>query len=292
MADLEVSQALRVTGDRRRAEDWSLALASAGIDSRIDQGRDGWAVSVRERDVGRAQAVLDAFEDENPPRLAPPAEPVAARTARGAIVVAALLCAFFVVTGPRAADRYWFERGGAMASRIAAGELWRTVTALTLHADFPHILTNAATLVLFGTSLCGLIGTGTAVWLMLLSGATGNWLTAMLRGAPHSAVGASTAIFGAVGGLAAIEMARRRRGEPVSVWRAWAPIAAGLALLGFLGTSPQSDVLAHLFGFAVGAGLGAVAARAQPLRDRAGLQAALSIAALLVVIGCWLLAVR
>jgi membrane associated rhomboid family serine protease len=291
MADLEVSQALRVTPDRRRADDWALALASAGIDSRIDQAPGGWTVSVRGRDLGRAHAVLDAFEDENPPRSAPPPEPIAARTAYGAVVVAVLLCAFFVVTGPRQADRYWFERGGAMASRIAAGELWRTVTALTLHADFPHILTNAATLVLFGTSLCGLVGTGVAMWLMLLSGAGGNWLTAMLRGAPHSAVGASTAIFGAVGGLAAIEMVRRRRGEPVSVWRAWAPIAAGLGLLGFLGTSPQSDVLAHLFGFAVGAALGVVAVRAQPGRDRAGVQAVLSIAALLVVIACWLLAV-
>jgi membrane associated rhomboid family serine protease len=291
MADLEVSQALRATADRRRADDWSLSLASAGIDSRIDHAREGWTVSVRERDAARAHAVLDAFEDENPPRPAPAVEPPAARTAYGAVAVAALLCAFFVVTGPREADRYWFERGGAMASRIAAGELWRTVTALTLHADFPHILTNAATLVLFGTSLCGLVGTGVALWLMLLSGAGGNWLTAMLRGPPYSAVGASTAIFGVVGALAAIEMARRRRGEPVSAWRAWAPIAAGLGLLGFLGTSPQSDILAHLFGFAVGAGLGVVAVRLQPLRDRTGVQASLSIAALLVVVVCWLLAV-
>lgn len=292
MADLDVSRALRVTADRRRADDWSLALASAGIEARIDHGGDGWTVSVGERDVGRAHAVLDAFEDENPPRAVPPPEAVAARAAYGAVVVATLLCAFFVVTGPRQGEPYWFERGGAMASRIAGGELWRTVTALTLHADFPHILTNAATLVLFGTSLCGLVGTGVAVWLMLLSGAGGNWLTAMLRGAPYSAVGASTAIFGAVGSLAAIEMARRRRGEPVSAWRAWAPIAAGLGLLGFLGTSPQSDVLAHLFGFAIGIGLGIAAARFQNLRDRTGVQAALSIAALLVVIACWLLALR
>jgi len=291
MADPDV-QALRVTPDRRRADDWALALASAGIDSRIDQTADGCAVVVRGSDWRRADAVLAAFDAENRPASAPVAEPSAAPTSYGALAVAVILCAFFVVTGPRDADRYWFERGAAVASRITSGELWRTVTALTLHADFPHILTNAATLILFGTSLCGLLGAGSAVWLMLLSGAAGNWLTAMLRGAPHSAVGASTGIFGGIGGLAAIELVRRRRGASVSAWRAWAPIAAGLALLGFLGTSPESDVLAHLFGFAVGALLGALAVRAQPLRDRRGLQVALCAAAAVVVIACWLRALR
>lgn len=284
--------ALRVSADRRRADDWALALSSAGIDSQLDTTDDGWVIAVREHDAGRAHAVLDAFEDENPPRAAVAADTPAPRTTYGAAVVAALLCAFFVVTGPRHPNRFWFERGAAMASRIETGELWRTVTALTLHADFPHILSNALTMLIFGTSLCGLVGTGVAMWVMLLAGAGGNWLTSVLRGVPHNAVGASTAIFGAVGALAAIEMVRRSRGEAVSAWRAWAPIAAGLALLGFLGTSPTSDVLAHLFGFAVGAALGTVAVRAQPLRDRAGLQAALSLSALLVVISCWLLAIR
>src|SRR4029450_818911 len=98
------------------------------------------------------------------------------QTSYGAAVVAVLLCAFFVVTGPRGGEPYWFERGAAVASRIAAGEIWRTVTALTLHADFPHILTNAATLVLFGTSLCGLIGGGSGGWRMRVSGGAGKRL--------------------------------------------------------------------------------------------------------------------
>lgn len=291
MADREASQALRVAPDRRRADDWALALASAGIDSRIESGPAGSALYVGAADRTRAAAVLDAFDAENPPRPILPSEVTEQRPARGAIVLAVMLCAFFVVTGPRDAGSHWFERGSAVASRIAAGELWRCVTALTLHADFPHILSNVATLLIFGTSLCGLLGTGVSVWVMLLSGAAGNWLTAALRGAPHSAVGASTGIFGAIGALAAVQLVLRRRGAQVSAWRAWTPIAAGLGLLGFLGTSPESDVLAHLFGFVCGAGLGVVAIRAQPLRHRFAVQAALSLAALLVVIVCWLVAV-
>src|SRR5262245_52343480 len=290
MPDADATAILRVTPDRRRADDWALALASAGIDSRIDPAANGCALLVRSADRDRADRVLTAFDVENPSRPALAVESPAQPMPNGALILAVLLCAFFVVTGPRDADRYWFERGSAVASRIAAGELWRTVTALTLHADFPHILTNAITLIVFGTSLCSLLGTGVAVWVMLLSGAIGNWLTAILRGAPSSAVGASTGIFGAIGALAAIQLMRRRRGAPISPWRAWAPLAAGLALLGFLGTSPQADVLAHLFGFAVGAGLGLGAMRAESYRIGPGVQIALCLAAALLTTTCWALA--
>jgi membrane associated rhomboid family serine protease len=288
---VRIDGTLRVTSDRRRADDWGLTLASAGILSRIDWTPDGYALSVRDADRRRADRVLAAFDAENEPRPAP-SEPHEQRVSYGAVVAAVALCAFFVVTGPRDAGGYWFDRGAATASRIAGGEYWRTVTALTLHADFPHILSNAATMIIFGTSLCGLVGTGTGLWLMLLSGAAGNWLAALLRGAPYSAVGASTAIFGAIGALAAVQLMRRRRGVPVSAWRAWAPIAAGLALLAFLGTAPQTDVLAHLFGFGVGAGLGAAVMRARGPWQHGGLQTALSLAAVLVVVACWLLAIR
>ena len=290
MEHSDAGQPLRVTPDRRLADDWALALASAGIDTRLDWSTQGYVLTVRDTDRQRADAVLDAFDDENRHQDSAGSDRFEIGTSSAAVVIAALLCAFFVVTGPRDAGGEWFQRGGAIASRIRAGELWRTVTALTLHADFPHVLSNALTLLIFGGALCGLVGVGIGVWLMLVSGATGNWITALVRGPPYNAVGASTAVFGAVGALAAIQLVRRRRGASVPAWRVWAPIAAGLALLGFLGTAPESDVLAHLFGFAVGALLGLGAARAEGLRDRRGLQLTLALGGLLVVVACWLLA--
>jgi membrane associated rhomboid family serine protease len=265
----ETPQACRVTSDRRRADDWVLALASAAIDARLDWGPAGYMVLVRGADRARADAVLDAFDAENRPR------PVAAEVgapgfSRGAIAVAVLLCAFFVVTGPRDAGSVWFARGSSVAARVAAGELWRCVTALTLHADFPHIVTNAVTLVLFGTALCAMLGTGIAVWLMLLSGAAGNWLTAVLRGAPYGAVGASTAIFGALGALAAVQVVRRRRGAPVPIWRALMPVAA----LDCSASSARrrNPTLAHCSGSASGLfGLVAVRRMSRPDRDSIGL---------------------
>ena len=148
----------------------------------------------------------------------------------------------------------------------------------------------SGSMIIFGSALFGLVGAGAGVWLMLISGAAGNWLTATLHGASHRAVGASTAIFGSLGALAAIQLVRRRRGAPISAWRAAAPMAAGLALLGFLGTSPDSDVLAHLFGFAIGAVLGALVVFVPNLREHRRLQAVLAFTAAAVVVGCWLMA--
>jgi membrane associated rhomboid family serine protease len=115
-------------------------------------------------------------------------------------------------------------------------------------------------------------------------------LSAEVHGAPYGSVGASTGIFGAIGALAALQMVRRRRGIRTSAWRVWAPIAAGLGLLGFLGTSPNADLLAHVFGFGVGALLGLIAAPLEAYRARTTLQFTLAAAALLVVLGCWLIA--
>lgn len=282
---------LRDTLDRRRADDWALALASAGIDSRIDATGAGYRILVPAAERLRADRVLDAFDAENrPPASTEPASHDADEFSFAAIVVTVLLCIAFVITGPGEWEGVWFTRGAATAWRINQGEWWRAVTALTLHANFPHIVANAATLMIFGTPLCGLVGAGVGIWVLLLAGTAGNWLNAALRGAAHSAVGASTAIFGGIGALAAIQLIRRRRGAPVSALKAWAPLAAGLGLLGFLGTAPDSDVLAHLFGFAVGVLLGPAALRAAAWREHAALQLALSLAAALVVVACWIAA--
>ncbi|MGH7785503.1 MAG: rhomboid family intramembrane serine protease, partial [Candidatus Binatia bacterium] len=167
---------VRSTPERPRADEWMLALASAGIEARLDWSpQGGYALVVHEAEAGRAGAVLDAYEEEN--RVAPPAPPPPEwGPTYGAITAAVVLCVFFVVTGPRSPDSIWFDRGGSNAARLGDGEWWRAVTALTLHADFPHVLGNAVVLLIFGTSLCALVGPGAGLWLMLLAGAGGNLL--------------------------------------------------------------------------------------------------------------------
>jgi len=71
-------------------------------------------------------------------------------------------------------------------------------------------------------------------------------------------LGASTAVFGAVGILAAFSMARNRH---LPHGRRHHPMAAALALLALLGTEgKETDLGAHLFGFIFGALLGVAAA--------------------------------
>lgn len=273
-------------GDRRQADEWALVLASAGTASRVEQTTRGWAVLVAEGNATRASGVLSAYDADS--RATP--TPVEAFTEYGpsvvAIVVAVLLIAFYLHTGPRTLAGVWFLAGSASASRILGGESWRAVTALTLHANLPHVLGNAVALCVFGTAVVRAVGPGVGLWLLLLAGSGGNLLNAILRQSGHSSVGASTAVFGSLGILGALQMVRRRRGHAAG-WRAWTPIAAALAILALLGTGTDSDVLAHLFGFVTGSALGGLIAITLPQPMPSATQWPLVAGAALVVAACW-----
>jgi membrane associated rhomboid family serine protease len=93
-------------------------------------------------------------------------------------------------------------------------------------------------------------------WLLvLLAGAAGNGLNALLHQSRHLAIGASTAVFGAIGILGAIQFWGKWR-LPGQRLRALLPLGAGIALLGFLGAGRHTDLMGHLFGFIAGIGLG------------------------------------
>jgi len=287
MEDL-AGTAVRVTPERHRADEWAMVLAAGGIPHWLRPRLDGWAVVVAARDADAAREALDAYDLENITDTAgasgDPAPPVRGATALG-IAVGLLLIGFFVVTGARANRSAWFERGGADAERIVAGEWWRTVTALTLHADAPHVVGNAAASVLLVGAACHQFGPGVGLWLVLLAGTGGNALTAVAYGTHHDSVGASTAMFGAIGILAATRVMSRGQ-YPVARER-WMIVAASLALLALLGASPDADLLAHLFGLLLGGALGVAASPVLRWRLRPPTQWALDVAVLTFVVGAW-----
>src|SRR2546422_77362 len=102
----------------------------------------------------------------------------------------------------------------------------------------------------------------------------------------HDSVGASTAMFGAIGILAATRVVSR--GRHPAARKLWMVGAASLALLALLGTSPGSDLLAHLFGLLLGGALGLAAAPALRRPLRPPVQWALAVAVLAAVVGAWL----
>ncbi|HET7340779.1 MAG TPA: rhomboid family intramembrane serine protease, partial [Methylomirabilota bacterium] len=168
-------------------------------------------------------------------------------------------------------------------------EWWRALTALTLHADGVHVLGNAVGLALLLTAACLDLGSGVALCLVLLAGVAGNALTALVHRAGHVSVGASTALFGAIGLLAAVRVLAPRR-VGLRATRPWVVAGAVLVLLALLGTAPNADLLAHLFGLLAGAALGAVGALTLRWRVPAAVQWLLVAAAGAAVAGAWRLA--
>ena len=283
---------LRMTGDHRLADEWELVLLAQGLSPSLRRTSDGFVLSVPEEQLDAARASLSAYEQENPQKLAERIEPIDPGSVLAGIALALMLLLFFFVTVQGLPALSWFARGSADAQRIIEGELWRTVTALTLHADVAHVLSNAVAAALFFSAVSSMLGAGVGGALVLLAGAAGNLANAFLHGSPHVAIGASTAVFGAVGMVGALGMRRRRR-KVLSRWRAWLPMAAALALLGMLGSGGERvDIWAHLCGLVVGVVLGILIAAVAPRAPKASIQWACGTGAIAVIAYCWLLAFR
>jgi len=284
--------AVRVTPERHRADEWAVVLAAGSIPHRLRLRLDGWALIVAAHDAEAAREALDAYDRETTADTAEVADdsvaPIRGAAALG-VAIGLLLVGFFAVTGTWASRSVWFERGDANAERIVTGEWWRTITALTLHADAPHLISNAAASVVLVWAITDQLGPGVGLWLLLLAGAGGNALTAIAHGAHHDAVGASTALFGAIGILAATRVVSGGR-RPAGRKR-WIVVAASLALLALLGTSPDADLLAHLFGLLLGGIMGVATTLMLRRPLPAPAQWILVVAALASVIGAWLRAI-
>lgn len=256
----EVLPRRAATPDKRQAKLWALVLDSRSIPCCIEYDGTAWKLLVPPEQLASASNELTLYEEKN--RSWPPGLPAAGKMIENTlptVSVLILLATFhnlallgLSIPGQGIIDLN--EIGAAHAAKIVAGEWWRLVTALTLHADLPHLLSNLTIGGVFIILLCRELGSGLA-WSMLLgSGVLGNLLNAWLQSPLHRSVGASTAVFGAVGLMAAISAVRYRH----HLQRHWLiPVAAGLALLAILGTEGKhTDLGAHLFGFGFGALLG------------------------------------
>lgn len=257
-------------------------LASQGIACELRPERGRWLLRVAPAQRERALDLLARWENENALRPEPTLSAGPLRASRAGIAIAAALLLFAAFTGPAARGTHWFRRGAADASALLAGELWRAVTALTLHVDAAHVISNALASAIFLGWLGQRVGSGAAVALVLAAGALGNLANALWQGGAHRSVGASTALFGALGILSGLE-AGRRWFAGIRVARAWLPLAAGLALLAMLGTGRGSDIGAHVFGLISGGVLGAAISRAAGI-PAPGTHQALAWAISLVVV--------
>jgi rhomboid protease GluP len=290
---IEAGRYPRLSQARTRA----LVVAAGQWPYRIQREGRQWVLLVEERSHAAALRELAAFEAEERERPDPPSSLPGEKISTVSLYVAAwILGAFFMAQkfGPP----HWVEAGVAESRAILHGQWWRTITALTLHADPPHLIANLATGLLFAAFLIPRLGTGLAWLAILMSGALGNAVNAWgYRGETHDSIGASTACFGALGILVGVELAARLRdAHRRSLWQLVLPVGAGFALLAYLGVGDEAkniDYMAHCWGFLVGGGMG-VLATALRVKERTptALQPWAATFTVVLVAVAWLLAVR
>src|SRR5512143_1093404 len=275
--------------DEVRANELALVLLARGIAYERRSGDVGVELWVPVGSAAAAAAELGQYRRENARRVgARPLEFVGPGWPGVAAYLVVLLTAF-VAARESLLGLDWYGAGRLQAGAVSAGELWRTVTALTLHVEFDHLGGNLAFGAFFGWFVGRHLGVGVGWLTVLLAGAGANALSARAQAPDHRAPGASPAVFAALGMLAAYTW--RRGFWRDTPWRARiAPIVAGLGLLAFTGTGGENtDLGAHLFGFCVGFGGGLALARwltVVRLRNRR-LQAGCAAAALVAVVAAW-----
>ena len=233
--------------------------------------RDGreYTLRVEEAACERVAAALEEFEsDERARPAAREMEPL--RVPKFALMILLLVMAacYRVQTG---LPRELIESGVADDTAIRHGEWWRTFTALTLHGNTEHLVSNLSLAVFVFAFVLWRFGVGCGLLGIVLGGALGNGLNVLAHfSRPHLSLGSSTALFAGLGLLAGAEIfARLAHRGPQSGWRIIVPVGAGLAFLSIYGgggAKPDGttildagnvDVLAHLFGLLAGVVLGA-----------------------------------
>ena len=242
-------------------------LEARGIEHETAEDENSWVLSVPVEIRHRAYEELSRYSVERGVKRSVPEVRAAAcgrRLGLFVYVLILLLTAYCAGNATFGAD--WLSLGALDAG--ARGEWWRAVTALTLHLDQEHLLGN----VLFG-AVAGTAASrcwdrashGQASW------ARQRWQTTLrfsITPITHRAVGASTAVFAALGLLSGMAW-RQRLTLRERLWYRWAPLIAGICLLTLLGTgSAHVDVLGHALGFLFGLGVGWIYARSGVSNNR------------------------
>ena len=148
---------------------------------------------------------------------------------------------------------------------IGKGEFWRTITAITLHGDLGHLAGNLLGISLFTYLSARYLGNGLA-WLLIISvSALSNSTNAVIHsGEPYFSLGASTAVFAALGLLTGFPLGTYLRSKEPLQTRDWlVPLSGGCLLFAWMGGGEfPTDVAGHFWSFVYGTAIACVVATA------------------------------
>lgn len=265
-ADLAVAGVYPTAAD---GFDHGLAVLAIGSPYWLVQDDAGYNLLVEPGALEAVRVELDCFDRESAgwPPPAPPVDRPARKTEFFTPVLwGASVYAVFYCQGlwPGRLERLGALDPGAMFGK---GEWWRAATALFLHADFGHLVSNELSGIFTFSVVVTTIGIRRGWTLLGLASVAGNLVIAAIHySVPYSSIGASTAVFAGLGLLTGRAIRRVVSGAGAHPWRpVFVPLAAGATLLGLFGAGGMEvDVGAHFTGFASGVLLGIAAANVRP----------------------------
>lgn len=301
----EIFRSARLADCNERA----FMLYAVGIASALARDGAGFVLLVDIADAAAASEHLRQYELErlNKPPPPPPRPKLYPHAWAGSLGYALVVIgvAFAISNGLWRLDA--FDVGQLNSQLVQKGQWWRVWTALTLHLDGPHLAANTVAGIWFGYLASRLMGVGNAWLLVVLGAGLANWIEGYFGPPNHLSVGASTAVFTALGLLSAYSW-RTRLAYPQRWALRWGPLIAGVILLSWTGTGGESldqpagggggqsvnvsvDVLAHALGFAVGlcTGAGVALGAASRVLDRVP-QWLAGLLALVPLVLAWVLA--
>jgi rhomboid protease GluP len=277
---------------RVACDDRAFMLHAVGIASQLVTNGQYWSLIVASGEAADAILNLRRYEKENAPvrRFVRP-EGSHPQAWIGAACYAGVLLVVSYLAGYKTLGVDWLDAGSLQASAVRSGEVWRALTALTLHFDVAHLLGNLGFGMFFGWLAAQLLGPGVAWAGAVAAAASANLINGMVQPSNHLSAGASTCVFAMLALLAAYAWRRRADGGERWGYR-WAPLIAGVFMLAFTGAGGENtDVLAHLTGFVAGLVAGALLALRQHMFG-APVQWACGLATIGVLAGAWALALH
>ncbi|QDT05486.1 Rhomboid family protein [Rubripirellula lacrimiformis] len=282
------------SGSRRACMESRLVLDSAGIASHVVRQGGLWQLVVAGRDGEVAVSELSSYLQERQSEKQPVVSTVTkyGGATWGVVGYVTVLVVIGAASLSESSRPVWQAIGRMNAGQVMAGQLHRAATALTLHADIGHLLSNLVFGGVFGWLAGRILGGGVA-WLTITSaGVFGNLLNAAMRPAEHNSIGASTAVFAALGVMVAHALRPRTMTNQNAMQR-YSPLIGGVLMLAMMGLEgDRTDVGAHITGFLAGLLMGAAAARLPEvwLRSR-WFQASAGAIAIGIVVAAWAIAI-
>lgn len=277
------------SASRHACSERGLVLHSVGIPYDVVGDGTRCMLVVPDAQAEKAKFELWEYQQENRPRPrpAPRFELQQHNPVPGVIAYILVICFVAWLAGEAVFNRNWLAAGRVDGVLIRNGEWWRTITALTLHSGLKHLAGNLVFGVGFGLAAGRLVGSGAAWLTIVIASSVANFLNTLLLVSSHKAIGASTAVFAALGLVSGFVWKARLMAQDRWTYRL-GPIIAGIALLAYTGTGDENtDIGAHLAGFACGFGGGLLLVYLYRWLDSDKVQGLAGVATIAIIALAW-----